>query len=35
MSKLGIGVIGAGNIAEFHLLAYAANPDVELSLIHI
>lgn len=33
MSKLGIGVIGAGNIAEFHLLAYAANPDVEIVAI--
>lgn len=33
MSTLGIGVIGAGNIAEFHLLAYAANPDVEIVAI--
>jgi predicted dehydrogenase len=30
MSTLGIGVIGAGNIAQFHLLGYAANPDVEI-----
>lgn len=30
MSTIGIGVVGAGNIAEFHLAAYAANPDVEI-----
>ncbi|NQX11731.1 Gfo/Idh/MocA family oxidoreductase [Microbacteriaceae bacterium VKM Ac-2855] len=30
---LGIGIIGGGTIAEFHLLAYAKNPDVEIIAI--
>ncbi|MEU4380484.1 Gfo/Idh/MocA family protein [Micromonospora echinofusca] len=30
MSRLGVGVIGVGSIAEMHLGAYAANPDVHL-----
>src|SRR5690625_5565706 len=30
MTKLRIGVIGAGSIAAAHLDAYAAHPDVEL-----
>lgn len=30
MSKFRVGVIGAGSIAQSHLTAYAANPDVEL-----
>lgn len=34
MTKLGIGVIGAGSIANMHLKSYVANPDVELIGIH-
>ncbi|MEO6996803.1 MAG: Gfo/Idh/MocA family oxidoreductase [Terracoccus sp.] len=34
MSRLGIGVIGAGNISAMHLRAYAANHHVELVAIH-
>ena len=30
MSKLKIGIIGVGNIAEVHIAAYLGNPDVEL-----
>ncbi|HEY9294102.1 MAG TPA: Gfo/Idh/MocA family oxidoreductase [Microlunatus sp.] len=30
MSKFKVGVIGTGSIAQLHLAAYAANPDVEL-----
>lgn len=30
MSRLGVGVVGVGSIAEMHLGAYAANPDVTL-----
>ena len=30
MSRLGIGVIGVGSIADMHLGAYAANPAVRL-----
>ncbi|TDF96175.1 Gfo/Idh/MocA family protein [Paenibacillus piri] len=30
MSKVKVGVIGAGSISNVHLTAYAANPDVEL-----
>jgi predicted dehydrogenase len=33
MSKLKIGVIGAGSISEAHLTAYAAHPEVELAAI--
>lgn len=34
MSRLSIGVIGAGSIASKHLQSYAANPDVEIVGIH-
>ena len=30
MDKLKIGVIGTGNISQFHLEAYKNNPDVEI-----
>ncbi|GLI04177.1 oxidoreductase [Paenibacillus tyrfis] len=33
MSKVRIGVIGAGSISEMHLKAYAGNPEVELAAI--
>lgn len=33
MTTFRVGVIGAGNIAQSHLTAYAANPDVELVAI--
>ncbi|MGC4886209.1 Gfo/Idh/MocA family protein [Micromonospora sp. DT227] len=31
VSRLGVGVIGVGSIADMHLDAYAANPDVHLA----
>lgn len=34
MSRLGIGVIGAGSISAMHLQSYAANPDVELVAVY-
>ncbi len=34
MSRLGVGVIGAGSISAIHLRSYAANPHVELVAIH-
>ncbi|MET3948565.1 putative dehydrogenase [Arthrobacter sp. UYCu512] len=34
MSRIGIGVIGAGSISAMHLQSYAANPDVELVAIY-
>jgi predicted dehydrogenase len=34
LSKLRIGVIGAGSIAGMHLKSYLGNPDVELVAIH-
>ncbi|MFD0712901.1 Gfo/Idh/MocA family protein [Paenibacillus sp. GCM10027626] len=33
MSKLRVGIIGTGGIAEIHMNSYAANPDVELYAI--
>lgn len=34
MTRLRVGVIGAGSIANMHLKSYLANPDVELVGIH-
>ncbi|WBB79884.1 Gfo/Idh/MocA family oxidoreductase [Micromonospora sp. WMMD882] len=34
MSRLGVGVIGAGSIADMHLAAYAANPRVQLAGVY-
>lgn len=34
MSRLGVGVVGVGSIADMHLAAYAAHPDVRLVGVH-
>lgn len=33
MDKIRVGVIGTGSISQFHLDAYAANPDVEIAAL--